>query len=203
MTLSRASAQTAAAVFLATGLIALAYVAYVVVDARAYQAAAHRQLVSASRHGPAPRDQSLPRAPVEGEPLGEIQLTRRGPGAVIAEGVSPGTLSRAVGHVIGTARPGEAGNVVLAGHRDTFFRPLRHVRVGDIIDVRTPAAGFSYEVESTSIVSPSHIEVLEASGGHTLTLITCYPFTYVGPAPDRFIVRARERSGRPEPTASR
>jgi sortase A len=84
---------------------------------------------------------------------------------------------------------------VLAGHRDTFFRSLKDVRAGDAITLRTRTADFAYVVESTAVVSPSDIHVLEPTGGHTLTLITCFPFTYVGPAPDRFVVRAREIAG--------
>ena len=89
--------------------------------------------------------------------------------------------------------PGEWGNVVLAGHRDTFFRPLRHIRIGDIITLRSfQGEAFQYRVESTSVVSPTDIEVLEPLNGRKLTLITCFPFNYVGAAPNRFIVRAVE-----------
>jgi sortase A len=81
---------------------------------------------------------------------------------------------------------------VLAGHRDTFFRPLKDVRVGDRIMLATRDGEFEYLVESTAVVPPSSVEVLEPTGGRTLTLITCYPFSYLGAAPDRFIVRARD-----------
>jgi sortase A len=86
-------------------------------------------------------------------------------------------------------------NIVLAGHRDTFFRPLKGVRLGDAITLKTQNGDFEYAVQSTAIVAPTDVQVLQSTSGRTLTLITCYPFSYVDPAPDRFIVRAREREG--------
>jgi sortase A len=80
----------------------------------------------------------------------------------------------------------------LAGHRDTFFRPLRSIRVGDEIDFTTPERSFEYIVESIEVVTPNNVEVLEPSTGHDLTFVTCFPFYFVGPAPKRFVVRARE-----------
>jgi sortase A len=88
--------------------------------------------------------------------------------------------------------PGQQGNVVLDGHRDTFFRPLRNIRQGDTITLKTLDGDFQYQVESTAVVPPTDIQVLQASSERTLTLITCFPFYYVGSAPDRFIVRARQ-----------
>jgi len=82
--------------------------------------------------------------------------------------------------------------VVLAGHRDTFFRPLRRVAVGDAILLRTGGQTFRYLVQSTEVVSPKDVDVLKSSNGNELTLVTCFPFDYVGPAPKRFIVHARE-----------
>ena len=80
----------------------------------------------------------------------------------------------------------------LAGHRDTFFRPLKRVRTGDAITLKTRNGDFEYLVESTAVVRPSDLQVIQPTNRRTLTLITCFPFSYVGPAPDRFIVRARE-----------
>jgi sortase A len=91
-----------------------------------------------------------------------------------------------------TSLPGQQGNVALAAHRNTFFGPLRRIHLGDIIVLKTAEASFLYQVESTSVVAPSNVQVLEASTAPTLTLITCFPFDYVGAAPQRFIVRARE-----------
>jgi sortase A len=92
--------------------------------------------------------------------------------------------------------PGEWGNVGLAGHRDSFFRSLRHIRPGDMITLHTLRGQFQYRVESTRVVSPANIEVLAATDKRELTLVTCFPFNYVGAAPHRFVVRAVQVSGR-------
>jgi sortase A len=112
--------------------------------------------------------------------------------AIVVQGDSRANLRRAVGHISKSALPGEWGNVALAGHRDTFFRPLRSIRVGDEIDFTTPERSFEYIVESIEVVTPNNVEVLEPSTGHDLTFVTCFPFYFVGPAPKRFVVRARE-----------
>jgi len=122
--------------------------------------------------------------------LGRIEIPRIGISAIVREGVDDATLSVAVGHVPGTALPGELGNMALAGHRDSFFRALRHIRVDDTIRFRSPESRYDYRVGSTEVVGPNDTRVLHATGGPVLTLVTCYPFGYVGPAPDRFVVRA-------------
>src|SRR5260370_589049 len=96
----------------------------------------------------------------------------------------------AVGHIPGTAVPGQTGNVGISGHRDTFFRPLRNIRQNDTITVTTLVGEYRYRVVSTKIVGPSDVAVLGRSGKEILTLVTCYPFYFVGSAPDRFVVRA-------------
>jgi sortase A len=114
---------------------------------------------------------------------------------MVVQGDSAAILRRAVGHLADTALPGESGNVVLAGHRDTFFRPLKLVQAGDAIILKTRVGDFEYLVDSTAVVLPSDVQVIQPTGGHTLTLITCFPFSYLGSAPDRFIVHARETAG--------
>ena len=174
----------AARVLFATGLVALGYAAYVVADAKAFQAT-EQQRFEQARNGPA----AAPTL-VEGGSIGEIQIPRLGLTAMVVQGDSATILQRAVGHLTGTALPGESGNVVLAGHRDTFFRPLKQVHAGDAITLKTRNGDFEYLVESTAVVGPGDIRVLEPTRTRTLTLITCFPFSYVGPAPDRFMVRA-------------
>ena len=124
--------------------------------------------------------------------IGRIEIPRLLLSAVVVEGIGKTTLRRAVGHIPGTALPGEPGNVCLTGHRDTFFRPLKDLKIKDEIQVSTLEGNFNYEVESLRVVEPDNVGVLAPSGHNVLTLVTCYPFYYVGPAPQRWIVRARQ-----------
>jgi sortase A len=172
--------------FLLAGLIAASYAAYIVADAEVYQVDELRKF---SHHAPLAEPHLL----TMGEVMGQIEIPSLTLKAVVLNGDSPELLRRGVGHLSETPMPGEWGNVALAGHRDTFFRPLRHIRAGDVITLRTfKGETFRYRVESTSVVSPTDIEVLRPSNRRELTLITCFPFEYVGPAPNRFIVRAFE-----------
>ena len=127
-----------------------------------------------------------------GDVIGRISVPRLGLRAIVDEGIDNGTLRRAVGHLPGTAYPGQQGNVALAGHRDTFFRDLRQIEKNDEIEFETRNKTFRYRVESIVVVDPSNTEVLAPSTDNVLTLVTCYPFYYVGDAPRRFIVRARQ-----------
>lgn len=124
--------------------------------------------------------------------IGRLDIPRLKLSVMVREGADEGTLRRAVGHIPGTALPGKIGNVGLAGHRDTFFRALRNIREDDTIELETTGGSYRYLVTSTKIVTPRDVSVLEASGGPTLTLVTCYPFYYVGSAPKRFIVHAAQ-----------
>src|SRR6202158_3914476 len=171
--------------FLAIGLLALGYAGFVFADSHAYQALEMKKFKQAGRL-------SEPRVFVEGDVIGEIQVPRLRLNAMVVQGDSPANLKRAVGHLTKSALPGEWGNVALAGHRDTFFRTLRDIRLGDEIKFKTRERSFEYLVESIEVVSPTDIRVLKSSTGHGLTLLTCFPFHYVGPAPNRFVVRARE-----------
>jgi sortase A len=110
---------------------------------------------------------------------------------IVMDGDDDATLARAVGHVRGTPLPWESGNVVLAGHRDTFFRPLRNIRDGDEIRMTTARGTFDYRVTRTEIVEPDNVSVLAPTPTRSLTLVTCYPFVYVGHAPQRFIIHAQ------------
>jgi sortase A len=124
---------------------------------------------------------------------------------MVREGDDDATLAVAVGHVTGTARPGEPGNVVLAGHRDSFFRGLRRIRPADRIWIRAPGHHVEYRVESIEIVGPEETRVLARTEDDRLTLVTCYPFTFVGSAPKRFVVQAARvvpRVARPAPSTA-
>jgi LPXTG-site transpeptidase (sortase) family protein len=122
--------------------------------------------------------------------VGRIEIPRIGLRAVILEGVAQRTLALALGHIPGTAMPGATGNVGIAGHRDTFFRGLSGVQRGDKIVVTTLNTLYEYSVKSFEVVGPRETRVLDDSSEPTLTLVTCYPFHYIGPAPKRFIVHA-------------
>lgn len=122
--------------------------------------------------------------------LGRIEIPRLGLKAMILEGVSQRTLALAVGHIPGTALPGEAGNAGIAGHRDTFFRGLQGIHEDDAIVVTTRDGMYRYRVSSRAVVGPRDTRVLADSTEPSLTLVTCYPFRYLGPAPERFIVHA-------------
>jgi sortase A len=186
MSRMRRNILRAARVFLAAGLLALGYVAYVVADAKIYQTIEQRRFEDLGGSAAAPPEL------IDGSVIGEIRIPRLELSAMVVQGDSATILRRAVGHLASTALPGEPGNVVLAGHRDTFFRPLKGARVGDEIVLSTRDGDFEYVVESTAVVSPGYVEVLRPTVGRTLTLITCYPFSFLGSAPDRFVVRARQ-----------
>jgi sortase A len=171
--------------FFAFGILALGYAGFIFADSHAYQALEMKKFKQAGVL-------SKPHILAEGDVIGEIQVPRLGLSAIVVQGDSAASLRRAVGHLSKSALPGELGNVALAGHRDTFFRPLRDIQLGDEIRFKTPEHSFDYLVESIEVVAPNDIQVLEPSTGHDLTFITCFPFHYVGPAPKRFVIRARE-----------
>jgi sortase A len=151
---------------------------------------AREKVQSAEAPKPSPPETPSPSPPAKRSVIGRLAIPRLNLAVMVREGADEGTLSRAVGHIPGTALPGNVGNVGLAGHRDTFFRALRNIRTDDTIELETTAGTYRYVVKSTRIVTPRDVSVLQASGGETLTLVTCYPFYYVGSAPKRFIVHA-------------
>jgi sortase A len=145
-----------------------------------------RVVAAAQSYGKALLPMEMPGA----VPIGEIEIPSVGISAIVLEGEDDHTLRLAVGHIPGTAIPGRSGNVGIAGHRDTFFRPLRKINAGDEIRFSTEAGTFTYRVISVRIVHPDVIEVLDETQRPTLTLVTCYPFYYVGAGPQQFIVQA-------------
>lgn len=164
----------------------LGYAGVVMLRSRAHQQTFVASPVAVISEPAAPEPLTL------GTTIGEIRLDRLGIRTVITQGETDDILDLGAGHLADTPWLGQAGNVVLAGHRDTVFRPLEHVRIGDVIEVTGHSTTMRYAVTSTTIVDPTDVSVLEASAENTLTLITCFPFVYVGHAPRRFIVRAAE-----------
>lgn len=202
---------------LSLGILALAYCGFVLLDARLYQANQTQRFQQALKDsrpivdGPGRSEPTAPldsgpaiaeSAPVQtrdsagaGFPLGRIEISRLGLAAMIQTGTDEMTLKRAVGHFPETPLPGWHGNVALAGHRDTYFRALRDIRVDDEITLTTLDGSFRYRVAFTKVVSADAVYVLAGSDDPILTLVTCYPFHFVGPAPQRFIVRAHMIAG--------
>ncbi|TMA34915.1 MAG: class D sortase [Deltaproteobacteria bacterium] len=124
--------------------------------------------------------------------IGRLEIPDVDLSVMVLEGTDEHTLDRAVGHIAGTARPGEPGNLAIAGHRDGYFRGLRHVQTGDAISFTTLDGVARYQVDKIEVVKPGRTDVLAPSDEPTLTLITCYPFYHVGDAPSRYIVHARQ-----------
>ena len=202
------------ALFLA-GILFLGIYAWAYIDARLYEREQERLLQQAIAAGPPPavegthaaaetdsfeslsaerqQPEEKPAAPPEeGELIGRIKVPRLGVSAILMEGVGKKTLRRGAGHIPATAMPSEEeGNVGVAAHRDSFFRGLKDIREDDTIELTTLDGTFRYEVEWTKIVTPDDVSVLAPTEDAALTLVTCYPFYYVGSAPKRFIVRAR------------
>lgn len=131
-----------------------------------------------------------------GEPVARVRIPRLDLSVVVAEGTSDRVLRRAAGRLTVSAQPGSDGNVVVAAHRDSYFRPLEQIRVGDEVVLDGPGGSDVYTVEWTRVVDPTAVEVTADPGYPALTLVTCYPFRYLGSAPQRFVVRAR-RTGHP------
>jgi sortase A len=142
-----------------------------------------------------PIDSLKPAAPPaipEGTILGRVDIPRLGLSSIVRQGVSEATLSQSVGHVPSTQGAGTIGNFAIAAHRDTLFRALKDIKTGDSVIFKAPEGTFQYQVVGTQIVKPSDVSVLEPQGSEKLlTMITCYPFYFVGSAPKRFIVTAR------------
>ena len=156
-------------------------------EAATAQQRAHEWL---SRAAVAPRPE--PRALRRGDVIGELEIPRLHVSVAIFEGDDAGILKLGAGHIPETALPPGSGNIGIAAHRDTYFRPLRAIRANDVITLNTPAGASRYAVTETKIVQSSDIGVLARAPGRDLTLVTCYPFYYIGSAPERFIVHARK-----------
>ena len=125
-----------------------------------------------------------------GTTLGVLRIPSTNIEVPVLDSTSDLALNRGAGHVDGTAIPGEEGNVAIAAHRDGFFRALKDIEVGDAVELTTIDGKQTFRVAELSIVDPLDVSVLEPTDESVITLITCYPFYFVGAAPERFIVRA-------------
>ncbi len=181
--------------------LSFGYVGAVALDRVDFQRIESARLAEFTPTAPSP--QTVQKRPFEaGDVIGRLSIPTAKVDSIVAEGVDARTLRRAVGHIPNTALPGEPGNVALAGHRDTFFRGLDRLHLGDPIRLVTSTGTYLYRVEDLRIVEPNETWVLAPGPAPTLTLVTCYPFHYLGSAPQRYIIRARE-VGRPVTARSR
>jgi sortase A len=175
-----------------TGLLLLGYVGFTLLEARVYQVSAKRSLeneIQAEKE----RRQSQPKPPVrKGDVLGRMDIPRLGMSVAVLQGTTSRILRLGIGHIAGTPLPGEAGNIGIAGHRDTFFRGLKDIRKNDEIQLQTTSGLSRYQVDWMKVVANDDQNVLAPSTESALTLVTCYPFYFVGPAPKRFVVRAHK-----------
>ena len=194
----RTSLQWLERVLLVLGLVLIGLWFKNDTEARAFRSVESKRLESARMGGGIFVASSNPRSrepwspeKLESGVFGRIEIPRLGISALIAEGTEPAQLARAVGHISSTAFPGQSGNCALAGHRDSFLRGLGGVRTSDVIRIDTLQDTYTYEVEWSNVVEPHQVDVLDATDEPSLTLVTCYPFAYIGPAPERFVVRAR------------
>jgi sortase A len=197
--------------FLLIGILALTYCAVVLNDrsnSQAYQSRQFERALKDARkasqgypqlkafhraseeEGERARSESSDAKIRAGSPIGRIEIASIGLAAMVMEGIDGKTLGVAVGHIPSTPLPGQQGNVGLAAHRDNFFRGLRNIHKDDEINLTTLLGAYHYRVDSTQVVDPGDLRVLAPTSGDFLTLVTCYPFYFVGPAPERFIVRA-------------
>jgi len=177
------------------GALATGFCAGVFLESHIYQALQNRRLEEQLRaqrpKAPVTPPEYKRRRPI-GSLIGRLEIPRLGFKSIVLEGSDSGTLRVAVGHIPETADPGQKGNFVIGGHRDTFFRPLKGIRDGDDVELVTADGTYRYKVEWTEVINPTETDVLQPTREPALTLVTCYPFHYIGPAPQRFIVRARQ-----------
>jgi len=126
-----------------------------------------------------------------GKPIAVLRIGKLELEAPVFVGTSEPDLNRGLGWIEGTARPGAGGNSGIAGHRDGFFRVLKDISIGDAVELHLPGTRLLYRVDGTEIVDPTDVRALRDRGSPTLTLVTCFPFYFVGDAPKRFVVHAK------------
>jgi sortase A len=191
----RARIQTLLSLFLIAAGAALLFIgAEDYFGARFGQSEAARDFEQPVPETPATREAIKPVAAHHfalGETMAKLTIPRLGTELYVVEGDDARELRRGPGHLAGTALPGQSGNCVIAGHRDTHFRVLKDIHEGDDIVLQTQTGQYLYRVKRMHIVTPDNTSALQPTSGPELNLITCYPFYYVGSAPKRFVVEAQ------------
>jgi sortase A len=176
-----------------TGALAIGYVGLTLLDAKLFQEKAalslEKQIHAQEQHQP-PQAAHVAQ---EGDVLGRMEIPRIGLSVIVLQGTTPKTLRMGAGHIDGTALPGAAGNIGIAAHRDTFFRDLKDIQVKDEIEMETISGVTTYVVDWMQITAPTDGGIVAATKDSSLTLVTCYPFHYVGSAPERFVVHAHRQ----------
>ena len=172
------------------GALAVSYVGLVLLHARHFQEVANstleQQMYAEKQHKVGPSGT----AAKDGDVLGRLEIPRLEIIVAILEGTTSQTLAVGVEHIKGTALPGEQGNIGIAGHRDKYFRALKKIHPGDEIRIQTSTGLSRYKVDRLQIVAPEDVGVLASSASSAITLVTCYPFHFIGAAPQRFVVHA-------------
>jgi sortase A len=180
---------------MAGGMILLFLGARDVFEARFGQTEAEHAFENVSVAKPSPFRQKMQPKVQLGEAIAKLIIPRLALELYVVEGDGATELRRGPGHLAGTAMPGQNGNCIIAGHRDTHFRALKDIRKGDEIILQTRAGNYTYWVNGTQVVSPTNSDSLKPTGDAELHLITCYPFYYLGSAPKRFVVQAQLQDG--------
>jgi len=183
---------------LTAGVVLGAWCAAVLVEARFHQAVPVAPLVVTQTAVPVLPGEgdshaaraAGPSAPAIGAVIAKLEAPSVQMTTTVLEGSDDATLSRGAGHIEDTPFPGQSGNIGIAGHRDTVFRPLRRIKVGDPLEITTADRTYHYRISKTLIVGPDDVYVLDPTDRPTVTLVTCYPFDFIGHAPKRFIVQA-------------
>ncbi|MEO8370253.1 MAG: class D sortase [Candidatus Solibacter sp.] len=193
--IARVAPRTVArGLLLSVAIVCLALYGYDYIGRSLYQTSESREfdrMLAVSAAGSPAAVMPLQR-PAPSAVIGRLSVPRLRISAMVREGVGARTLKLAIGHIPATALPGQAGNIAVAGHRDTFFRALRNLKTGDQIQFSTLSGDFRYVVDSLTIVAPDNAASLAPTTENVLTMVTCYPFYFVGDAPRRFVVRARQ-----------
>jgi sortase A len=171
------------------GVALAAWCAFVLAEARYTQTLPIEKIVITQTPVPGEKPKAVP--PKPGTVLARLEAPSVKLTTTVLEGSDDHTLSLGSGHIEDTPLPGESGNIGIAGHRDTVFRALRHIHNGDPLELTTADRVYHYRISKTFIVNPEDVYVLDPTDQPTLTLVTCYPFEFIGHAPRRFIVQAQ------------
>jgi sortase A len=174
------------------GILALGFVGFTLLDAELYQASAKRSLENQIQFERQPHEMQPKPAIKPGDVLGRLDIPRLDLSVAVLQGTSSRILREGAGHIEDTALPGQGGNSGIAGHRDTFFRGLKDIRKNDEIQFQSTTGLLRYQVDWVKVVAPDDLSVLAPTSESALTLVTCYPFYFIGAAPKRFVVRAHK-----------